>query len=106
MSFIAIQQLQLEQEATGAPKKDKRSLKELQEEEHAKQVEDDFLKWWAAEEERLEAEAQAVRVQQGPKRVPKPKKTKTQKAKPAAVDSQQQRGESDTRAGAGRKGDR
>lgn len=61
MSFIAIQQLQLEQEATGAPKKDKRSLKEIQEEEHAKQVEDDFLKWWAAEEERMrEEEAQAA----------------------------------------------
>lgn len=65
MSFIAIQQLQLEQEATGAPKKDKRSLKEIQEEEHAKQVEDDFLKWWAAEEKRMrEEEAAAVREAQ------------------------------------------
>ena len=104
MSFAAIQQLQAEQDH--APVQDKRSLREIQQEERERQVEADFLKWWAAEEERLEAEAQAVRVQQGPKRLPKPKKTKTQKAKPAAVDSQQQRGESDTRAGAGRKGDR
>ncbi len=37
-------------------KKDKRSLKEIQEEEQARQVEEDFLIWWAAEEERLKLE--------------------------------------------------
>ncbi|KAI0071191.1 hypothetical protein K474DRAFT_1776321 [Panus rudis PR-1116 ss-1] len=54
MSFVAIQQLQLEQEF--APVKDKRSLKEIQEEEEARQAEEDFLRWWAAEEERVRLE--------------------------------------------------
>jgi len=60
MSFAAIQQLQREQDIL--PAKDKRSLKEIQEEEHAKQIEEEFLKWWAQEEERLKTE-QEVPVQ-------------------------------------------
>lgn len=56
MSFIAIQELQREQESLGAPKKDKRSLKQIQEEEQARQVEEDFMRWWQAEEERLRLE--------------------------------------------------
>ncbi|KAJ7172083.1 hypothetical protein C8R46DRAFT_137864 [Mycena filopes] len=57
-SFVAIQQLQLEQgTSTG---RDKRSLREIQEEEKAQQAESDFLKWWAAEEERVKAEAEAA----------------------------------------------
>ncbi|PSR72203.1 hypothetical protein PHLCEN_2v11910 [Hermanssonia centrifuga] len=54
ISLVAIQQMQLEQDAP--MKKDKRSLKEIQEEEQARQVEEDFLIWWAAEEERLKLE--------------------------------------------------
>lgn len=58
MSFAAIQLAQLEQETV--PAKDKRSLKEIQEEEQARQAEADFLKWWAAEEERVKLEEQAT----------------------------------------------
>lgn len=54
MSFIAIQQLQLDQGF--APINDKRSLREIQEEEQARQAEDDFLRWWAVEEERVKLE--------------------------------------------------
>ena len=57
MSFAAIQQAQQEQ---GAPVRDKRSLKEIQEEERDLQAEADFLVWWTAEEERLRLEAEAV----------------------------------------------
>ncbi|KIJ65354.1 hypothetical protein HYDPIDRAFT_181161 [Hydnomerulius pinastri MD-312] len=60
LSFAEIQQLQRMQDAP-APK-DKRSLREIQEEEQARQEarqqEDDFLKWWAAEEERVRLETQ------------------------------------------------
>ena len=55
MSFLAIQQLQQEQVAS-APK-EKRSLLEIQAEERDRQAEEDFLKWWAAEEERLKLAA-------------------------------------------------
>ena len=57
MSFVAIQQLQLDQGF--APVSDKRSLREIQEEQQARRVEDDFLKWWAAEEERVKQEGQS-----------------------------------------------
>lgn len=43
------------QETTSTPK-DKRSLRDIQEEEQARQQEADFLKWWAAEEERVRLE--------------------------------------------------
>ena len=55
MLFAAIQQAQQEQ---GAPVRDKRSLKEIQEEERDLQAERDFLVWWTAEEERLRLEGQ------------------------------------------------
>jgi len=55
MSFLAIQQLELEQMA-GAPNKP--SLREIQEEEQALQAEADFLAWWTAEEERIKLETQ------------------------------------------------
>lgn len=71
MSFVAIQQLQLEQDTT--PKIDKRSLKQIQEEEAARQVEEDFMKWWAAEEERLRIEHEASTPSKAQKR-PKPRK--------------------------------
>ncbi|TFK37476.1 hypothetical protein BDQ12DRAFT_685375 [Crucibulum laeve] len=58
MSFVAIQHSQLEQVVD--PAKDKRSLKEIQEEERAQQEEADFLKWWTAEEERVRQEAEAL----------------------------------------------
>ncbi|GLB40300.1 putative regulator of chromosome condensation (RCC1) repeat [Lyophyllum shimeji] len=57
MSFAEIQRLQLDQLA-GAPGKDKRSLREIQEEERALQAEADFLTWWTAEEERIRLETQ------------------------------------------------
>lgn len=60
MSFVAIQQLQLEQVAGHS--KDKRSLREIQEEEQSLQQEADFLAWWAAEEERIRLETEIVAV--------------------------------------------
>jgi hypothetical protein len=63
LSFAAIQQLQLDQGFVSTP--DKRSLLEIQEEEQARQAEDDFLKWWAAEEERVKLESQIPSFSQG-----------------------------------------
>ncbi|KAG6862478.1 hypothetical protein C0995_000024 [Termitomyces sp. Mi166 len=61
MSFLAIQQLELDRLASdGAAGKDKRSLREIQEEEAALQAEADFLAWWTAEEERIKLERQAA----------------------------------------------
>lgn len=58
MSFVAIQQLELDQLA--GPGKDKRSLREIQEEEKSLQEEADFLKWWTAEEARVRVETEAA----------------------------------------------
>lgn len=60
-SFAAIQSLQEEEKL---PKgKQKQSLKEIQEEEQARAAEEDFLRWWAVEEERVrKEEEEAVRV--------------------------------------------
>ena len=56
MSFVAIQYSQQEQLLV-SPAKDKRSLREIQEEEQALEAEANFLKWWTAEEERVQEEA-------------------------------------------------
>lgn len=40
------------------PTKDKRSLREIQQEEQARQVEADFLKWWEEAEARVRLEAE------------------------------------------------
>ncbi|KAJ7256495.1 hypothetical protein B0H12DRAFT_1112353 [Mycena haematopus] len=74
VSFVAIQQLQLETGTSSG--KDKRSLREIQEEETARQAEEDFLKWWAAEEERVKAEADAP---PRPRDVPKPPRRNNKK---------------------------
>ena len=58
MSFVAIQYSQQEQVASSV--KDKRSLREIQEEEQALEAEANFLKWWTAEEERVQEEALAL----------------------------------------------
>ena len=58
MSFVAIQYSQ--QEQITSPTKDKRSLREIQEEEQALEAEANFLKWWTAEEERVQEEALAL----------------------------------------------
>jgi hypothetical protein len=60
LSFAAIQKLQLDE--AFMPGNDKRSLLEIQEEQQARQAEDDFLRWWAAEEERMKLESQAAHV--------------------------------------------
>ncbi|KAJ7074108.1 hypothetical protein C8F01DRAFT_1075722 [Mycena amicta] len=76
-SFVAIQQLQLEQEQGASAGRDKKSLVDIQ-------AEEEFLKWWAEEEERvkMEAEANAVAVarslagnnnNKSPRRTRKPK---------------------------------
>ena len=70
MSFVAIQQLQLEQVAGHT--KDKRSLREIQEEEKALQQEADFLAWWSAEEDRIRLEAEIAAAPQDAR----PKSTK------------------------------
>jgi inhibitor of Bruton tyrosine kinase len=74
-SFAAIQQLQLEQVA--GPRKEKRSLREIQEEEKALQQEADFLAWWTAEEERIRLEAEGAAAQVA---LPKPTKERRRKA--------------------------
>ncbi|KAF9224282.1 hypothetical protein BS17DRAFT_780823 [Gyrodon lividus] len=53
-SFAEIQRMQ-QMQGTSMPN-DKRSLREIQEEEQARQQEAEFLKWWAAEEERVQLE--------------------------------------------------
>ncbi|KAF8589240.1 hypothetical protein K439DRAFT_1527185 [Ramaria rubella] len=58
LSFAAIQQLQRDQNETLEPK-GKRSLRDIQAEERAKQEEEDFLRWWTAEEQRVKAEAES-----------------------------------------------
>ncbi|KAL0581915.1 hypothetical protein V5O48_000145 [Marasmius crinis-equi] len=60
MSFVAIQQLDLEQGATN--EKDKRSLVDIQREEQERRQEEEFLRWWQAEEERVRMEAEALRL--------------------------------------------
>ncbi|KAJ7461488.1 hypothetical protein FB451DRAFT_1404722 [Mycena latifolia] len=78
VSFVAIQQLQLEQ-GQGTSSRDKRSLREIQEEEKARQAEADFLKWWAAEEERVRLEAEAA---SRPRDAPKsPRRNNNKKSK-------------------------
>ena len=63
MSFVAIQQLQIEQDAEHV--RDKRSLLEIQEEEKALQQETEFLAWWTAEEERIKLEGESAQLPQG-----------------------------------------
>ncbi|KAI0630756.1 hypothetical protein C8Q77DRAFT_224911 [Trametes polyzona] len=80
MSFAAIQLSQLEQDAP--PVKDRRSLVEIQEEERERQVEADFLRWWAAEEARLQEEQAAVAALLAggkPKPAQKPRKSRPAK---------------------------
>ena len=72
MSFVAIQQLQLEQIVEH--NKDKRSLLEIQEEEKALQQEADFLAWWSAEEDRIRLETELAAAPQDAR--PKPTKKK------------------------------
>ncbi|KAH9930197.1 uncharacterized protein B0H18DRAFT_1083842 [Fomitopsis serialis] len=85
MSFVAIQELQREQ--AREPAKDKRSLLQIQEEEQARQAEEDFLRWWSAEEARLKAEEQGDRETQGQGK--KPRRSRPAKGS-AAPDSTSQ----------------
>ncbi|ETW78515.1 hypothetical protein HETIRDRAFT_324419 [Heterobasidion irregulare TC 32-1] len=109
MSFAAIQQLQHEQGAT--PVKDKRSLKEIQEEEQARRAEEEFLKWWTAEEERVRMESEVTsastiaRSPKGPSKKSKSEaKSKTSKSvdretdKPGKRGGQKQSEQSDRKA--------
>jgi inhibitor of Bruton tyrosine kinase len=57
-SFAAIQLMQQEEDVLHFGTK--QSLKEIQEEERAQKAEQDFLKWWANEEERLRLEREAT----------------------------------------------
>ncbi|KAF9233712.1 hypothetical protein BU15DRAFT_53495 [Melanogaster broomeanus] len=54
LSFAEIQRIQEMQDASAS--KAKRSMREIQKEEQARQEEADFLRWWAAEEERVRLE--------------------------------------------------
>ncbi|KAF8653250.1 hypothetical protein AX16_004048 [Volvariella volvacea WC 439] len=58
MSFLAIQQMEMEK--TVVHEKPKQSLLEIQKEEHDKRVEDEFLKWWKEEEERVRSETELM----------------------------------------------
>jgi len=84
LSFIAIQQMQLDQGP--AIVVDKRSITQIQEEEQALQAEADFLKWWHAEEERVkQEEAQIAAFTRGDGVQGKPpRRLKSAKKHPAA----------------------
>ena len=58
--FAAIQSLQEEEKLP--KRKEKQSLKEIQEAEEARAAEEDLLKWRAAEEERVKKEEEALRI--------------------------------------------
>lgn len=79
-SFAAIQFMQQEEDFSSSTSKTKRSLKEIQEEEQAQRAEQEFMKWWATEEERVRLEAIATAadvdsgVGSGKKRPQKPRK--------------------------------
>lgn len=65
--------------------KDKRSLRDIQEEERARQQEADFLKWWTREEERVRVEMleqEQARGGTGSKQHSKNKGGKTKPRKP------------------------
>ena len=89
VSFTDIQRMQALQGTTTTPK-DKPSLCDIQEEEHVRQREADFLKWWAVEEEhvRLEMVAQeqerAVGARTGTHQENKERGGKTKTGKPKA----------------------
>jgi len=74
MSFAAIQYSQQEQ-LLASPANDKRSLREIQEEEQALEAEANFLKWWTAEEERVQEALVLAQFQSKPsnKRSRKPR---------------------------------
>lgn len=69
LSFAAIQAAEEELLLAG-PSKDKRSLREIQEEEADLQKEADFLKWWQEEEERMKQEMAVLNAYQGQARAP------------------------------------
>ncbi|TFK48398.1 hypothetical protein OE88DRAFT_521568 [Heliocybe sulcata] len=85
LSFAAIQQMQLDQ--TVGTGKTKQNLRDIQEEEQARQQEADFLKWWAAEEERVKLETEG-----GPLTSER-KKAKPRKPRPAKGRGQEQEGQ-------------
>ncbi|KAF7985816.1 hypothetical protein HWV62_474 [Athelia sp. TMB] len=84
LSFVAIQQMQLDQGPTAVV--DKRSILQIQEEEQALQAEADFMKWWHAEEERVkQEEAQIAAFTRGDVVQGKlPRKPKSAKKNPVA----------------------
>jgi inhibitor of Bruton tyrosine kinase len=103
MSFVAIQQLQLEQVAGHS--KEKRSLREIQEEEKALQQEADFLAWWTAEEERIRLEAEIAAASP---QVARPRPTKERGRKADQIGNRAARGSRGrgvASAGVGRKND-
>ncbi|KAH7891012.1 hypothetical protein F5I97DRAFT_1964416 [Phlebopus sp. FC_14] len=77
-------EIQKSQQMQGASKgKDKVSLREIQEQEEARQQEEGFLKWWAAEEERVRLETIAAQEEeQPPSQIGKGKGTRPSPRKP------------------------
>jgi hypothetical protein len=61
MSFLDIQQQQ-QLEQSPPTHKVKLSIREIQEQEAANQQEKEFLRWWAAEEERVRNEQRAMEL--------------------------------------------
>ncbi|KAG1733731.1 hypothetical protein EDB19DRAFT_2001024 [Suillus lakei] len=96
LSFAEIQRLQLLQ-GMPAPK-DKQSLIEIQEEERAIQVEADFMKWWAAEEARTQAEAHGASETQRAA----PSRSKNRGGKKQSYGARSKRGEAHPAQGSSR----
>lgn len=82
MSFVAIQQLQIDQAVP--PPIERRSLLEIQEQEQARRTEEEFLRWWQEEEERvrLETEIESSKAAQPHRNPRKPRKSKARSDAP------------------------
>ena len=85
MSFAAIQEQ--ERERNTIPAKPKTSLREIQAEEARReadrQQEEDFMRWWNAEEARIQAEeAETLRRLTAPVESTKPPRRRAPKKKP------------------------
>ncbi|OJA20708.1 hypothetical protein AZE42_06915 [Rhizopogon vesiculosus] len=98
LSFAEIQQSQILQDRSTP--KDKRSLVEIQEEEQAIRLEVDFMKWWTAEEARIQEEARQASEVLGAS----PSRRKNQGGKKPRPSPRSKAGETTPAGGSSRKG--
>jgi len=92
MSFLDIQQQQRLEQSPSSHKA-KLSIREIQEQEEALQREEEFLKWWALEEERIRREQMSEE---------KTERSEAKELKSRERVGRRARGEKDGRGGRGR----